>query len=97
MNLELKIENKDWKFTRESHDCDSKGIHYFFKFNNGYGASVIKTHFSYGVEEDLWELAVLKDGHLHYDNPVAQGDVRGYLTDKEVNELLREIESFKEE
>lgn len=47
MNLELKIENKDWKFKRHPHDCDSNGIQYIFKFKNGYGASVIKMRFSY--------------------------------------------------
>ena len=42
----------------------------------------------------MWELAVLKDGEIHYDNPVAGGDVVGYLTDKEVNRLLKRIENF---
>lgn len=97
MNLELKIENKDWKFKRHPHDCDSNGIQYIFEFKNGYGASVIKMRFSYGYAYDLWELAVLKNGKIHYDNTVANGDVRGGLTDEEVNSCLREIESFKEE
>lgn len=96
MNLELKIENPNWKYKREPHDLDPFGIHYVFEFKNGFGASVVKNNWSYGQEQDLWELAVLKNGGLHYDNPVAKGDVRGYLTDKEVNNLLREIEKFKE-
>lgn len=25
---------------------------------------------SNGYEEDLWNLAILKDGDLHYDNPL---------------------------
>lgn len=94
MNLDLKIENPKWKYIRKPHDFDPFGIHYIFSFRNGYQASVIKFSFSYGWEKDLWELAVLKNGKLHYDNPVAKGDVRGYLTDHEVNELLREIEKF---
>lgn len=101
MNYELKIENPNWKYTRKAHSYDNNGIHYIFSFDNGYQASVVKCSVgflggSYGCEQDLWELAVLKNGELHYDNPVAKGDVRGYLTDKDVNKLLREIEQFKD-
>ena len=96
MNLELKIENNNWKYVRKQHEVFF-GIHYIFEFANGFGASVIKNAYSYGGRDDLWELAVLKNGQLHYDNEVAQGDVRGFLTDEEVNELLRQIENFKGE
>lgn len=100
MNLFLKIENPKWKYNRKPHDLDPFGIHYIFSFDNGYQASVVKFSFgflggSYGWKNDLWELAVLKNGKVHYDNSVANGDVRGNLTDHEVNELLREIEKFK--
>ena len=93
MNYKLKIENPKWKYEKIERNG---GVQYRFTFNNGYGASVVKFWGTYGYEEDLWELAVLKDGRLHYDNSVANGDVVGDLTDKEVNELLRKIESFKE-
>ena len=92
MNLELKIENPKWKYEREER---AGGVQYIFTFENGYGASVVKFYGTYGFGRDLWELAVLKNGRLHYDNPVADGDVKGYLTDEKVNNLLREIESFK--
>lgn len=95
MNLFLKLENGNWKFERKEHELG--GIQYIFSFENGFQASVIKSRFSYGRDRDLWELAVLKDGKLHYDNPVANGDVIGFLTDKEVNKLLKEIEKLKEE
>ena len=102
MNLFLKIENPKWKYVRKPHNLDPFGIHYIFSFDNGYQASVVKFYndlgffgSSYGAEYDLWELAVLKDGKVHYDNSVANGDVRGNLTDNEVNDLLREIEKFK--
>ena len=94
MNLELKIENPKWKYEEiKRNDV----LQYRFTFSNGYGASVVKFWGTYGYEEDLWELAVLKDGRLHYDNPVADGDVVGHLADKEVNNLLRKIENFKRE
>lgn len=92
MNLELQIENPSWKYERKEREM---GVQYIFTFENGYGASVVKFYGTYGFGGDLWELAVLKNGRLHYDNPVADGDVKGYLTDEKVNNLLREIEHFK--
>ena len=70
------------------------GIQYIFKFENGYGASVVKHFGSYGHDKGLWELAVLKfDGdewHLCYDTEITD-DVIRYLTDEEVRELLGDI------
>lgn len=91
MNLELKIENPNWEYERKAR---VGGVQYIFTFENGYGASIVKFLGTYGYEEDLWELAVLKNGSLHYDNAVANGDVVGNITDKEVNNLLRKIENF---
>ena len=74
------------------------GIHYVFKFENHYGASVIKHDFSYGHDDDLWELAVIKfdDGNkwdLCYDTSVTS-DVIGWLTDDSVLNLLQEIKEL---
>jgi hypothetical protein len=63
-------------------------------FDNGYGASVVSHTFSYGGKDGLYELAVLKNGDIHYDNPVAMGDVRGYLTEDVVTELLLQIQKL---
>lgn len=64
-------------------------------FANGWGVSIIG--FGYGADEGLLELAVLKDGRLHYANPISMGDVRGWLTDKEVRELTSEVASWSED
>lgn len=69
------------------------GIQYKASFPNGYGASIVKHSFSYGGNSGLWELAVLKDGMLCYDTPITD-DVLGYLSEKEVNELLDKIEAL---
>jgi hypothetical protein len=63
-------------------------------FDNGYGASVVSHTFSYGGKSGLYELAVLKDDELHYDNPIAEGDVRGFLTEDAVTELLTQIQKL---
>jgi hypothetical protein len=72
---------------------DGMGIQCRTMFENGFGVSVIRQKYSYGGADGLYELAVLDtDGELHYDNPVANGDVHGYLTEDDVTKLLKEIQ-----
>ena len=74
---------------------ENEGIAYRIYFPNGYGASVIKNFGSYGYEKDLWELALLSDRDgtgkwsLEYTELV-MGDVLGYLSDRQVNRILKE-------
>jgi hypothetical protein len=71
------------------------GVQSVVQFDNGYGASIVRHNFSYGGREGLYELAVLdEDGNIHYDNPVANGDVRGHLTPENVTELLKQIQEL---
>ena len=63
-------------------------------FENGYGASVVRHEYSYGGKDGLYELAVLNtDGELAYDTPITN-DVLGYLTDKDVTEVLIKIQQL---
>jgi len=71
----------------------SDGVHAIVTFDNGYGASVVKTNMSYGGKEGLYELAVLFDGLISYDTPITD-DVIGFLTEDEVTELLQKIEAL---
>ena len=67
------------------------GYQLVYKFDNGYGASVVKHNFSYGGKKGLYELAVLdKDGGLCYDTPITE-DVIGHLTMGAVDKILVEI------
>lgn len=99
----------------EVNDGDYNGFEMFgdsfnhrFYFKNGYGASVIKHYGSYGYEQDLFELAVMKfhsedeEGYgiggewdLCYDTPITD-NVIGYLTNDEVLDLLEKINNLKE-
>lgn len=63
-------------------------------FPNGYGASVIMGPSSYGGDQLLYELGVLKDGRLCYDTPIAD-NVIGYLTPDMVTELLQKIQGLE--
>ena len=74
------------------------GVQKIYKFDNGYGASVVRHLFSYGGGQGLWEMALLRfddiSWHITYREDFADGDVAGYLSDKEVLELLEWIKSL---
>lgn len=63
-------------------------IRFVFEFENGYSASVID--YGFGREAGLFELAVMKGGHLCYDTSITP-DVIGYLDVYKVNRLLDRI------
>ena len=63
-------------------------------FDNGYGVSVVRSCYSYGGEDGLWELAVLNsDGSLSYDTSVTS-DVEGWLTPGKVTELMEQVQTL---
>lgn len=68
-------------------------VHYYFTFENGYGASIVEftdRMFSGGQQ---YELAVLKDGNIVYDTSITYDVERG--DDREMHRLLCEIEQLK--
>lgn len=71
-----------------------EGVQAVMDFDNGWSISVVQTSSSYGGTQGLFELAVFKNGQIHYDNPVADGDVLGYLTDKQVTEAMKGVQEF---
>jgi len=90
---------KDLKF--EPHPIAMEGElgagskHAIMNFKNGYGVSVIIGNLFYSNGVDTYELAVLKDGEIDYDNPVANGDVRGHLKKDELMKLINKVKNFK--
>jgi len=63
------------------------------KFDNGYEVSVVKSPHSYGGDKGLYELAIFKDDEICYDTPITN-DVLGYLSDKDVTEVLIKIQQL---
>jgi phosphoglucomutase len=64
------------------------------QFENGYGASIVQSTFTYGGEDGLYELAVFgKDGQITYETPITD-DVIGHLTEDGVSEVLIQIQSL---
>lgn len=80
-------------------DSDYKafGRQKIYKFPNGYGASVVKTKWSYGSKKGLWKLAVITfddcSWNLCYDTIVAD-DVIENLKWEEVEEYLEKIKNL---
>lgn len=70
------------------------GVQVVIRFPNGYGASIIETPWSYGVE-----LAVLtfedgsNDYDLTYDTPITD-DVMGWLDRDKLTDLLTQIKAL---
>lgn len=76
------------------------GEQHVYRFGNGYGASVIRTRYSYGSDDGLYELAVTKykgddafDFELCYDTEITN-DVIGHLAESDVDALLEKIEAL---
>ncbi len=73
---------------------------YLYVYENGYGASVVRSEMSYGSEKGLWELAVIKDFDnsgpsfiIDYDNSIAHKPI-GYLSEEDVEKLLDRIKAL---
>lgn len=66
-------------------------------FPNGYGISVINSHWSYGGNDELYECAVLEgnsdDYYITYDTPITN-DVIGYCTEEDVSNIMKQIQEL---
>lgn len=75
----------------------SGGIQKLYKFDNNYGASVVKHAHSYGGTSGKWEIAVIifdgDDWDITYHTPITN-DVIGYLSDEGVEDILRQIKAL---
>lgn len=77
---------------------DSEELQYIFKFENGYGASIIKNIMSYGHAQDLFELAVIEfidefTWKICCSTDITD-DVLGYLENDDVLDLLERIKNL---
>lgn len=82
------------------HNNWADGVRAVIFFDNGFGASVIRSEHSYGGEDGLYELAVIKgnweDWSICYDTDVTD-DVLGYLSESDVSNLLQKIEELSDD
>ena len=82
------------------HPADNNGVQKLYRFDNGYGASVVRFQYSYGADEVLYELAVIKftgegigEFDLNYETDITD-DVVGHLTEDDVDDYLQRIEAL---
>lgn len=107
VNLSLDCQEFDEYLIDTYEDCimGYSGIHYIFRFNNGFGASVIKCFGSHGYEQDLWELGIIlfeeenkkatDEYVLWYPYTILKGnDVLGCLNDSQIIEVLKKIKNL---
>jgi len=73
------------------------GIQKLYRFDNGYGLSVVKHEYSYGGNEGLWEVAPLLFNSNNIDDwrmcgkafgLIDSDDVEGWLTEEKVEEWV---------
>jgi hypothetical protein len=70
--------------------------HKIYRFDNGYGASVVSGPHTYGGKDGLFEVAVLdKNGGLCYNTPITN-DVVGWLDFSGVADVLNKIKSLNQ-
>lgn len=60
--------------------------------DNGYGISVVNGPRFY-CNKDSFEVAILKDEQITYNTPLTN-DVLGYQTPEDINNILKELESY---
>ena len=96
LNLTKILRNIDFYDSTEIRDRGR--IQYVIRFENGYGASIIRDRkISYGYKKGFWELAVIKfssenNYEIVYDTPLID-DVL-VLKKDELEEVLQEISSL---
>jgi len=82
---------KDLEFVK--HPNHIEGVQARITFDNGYGASVVKSPYTYGGDKGLYELAIFKDGEITYATPITN-DVMGYLRPEDVTDVMTKIQQL---
>ena len=86
----------EFKFTPIETKTVHGGIQHVFKFDKGYGASVIRHEGSYGYQSGLWEIAPWDSDQLFIGEHLLDwyDDVKGHLPWDEVEEILERIKTL---
>ena len=72
---------------------DDFGITSRTQFDNGYEVSVVKSEYTYGGKDGLYELAIFKDGEITYATPITD-DVIGYLRPEDVTDVMAKVQQL---
>lgn len=73
------------------------GVQAVHVFPNGYGVSVVRFPGSYGFQDDLYEIAIIKGTNesyeICYDTPITD-DVLGHQDEQDINNILEEVQAL---
>lgn len=108
--MKLKLNYKGFELYCVDCDAGLDSVQYIFRFENDYGASVLKGHGTYGYDDDKWELALLQfrsynaddyllapfQGLLESSPNMLNDSVIGYLSDAEVRKYLKLIQDMNQ-
>lgn len=87
----------DLEFKKHPALYGEDSVHALVFFPNGYGISVVQFPGSYGYEDGLYEVAVLKgtqdDYELCYDTPITD-DILGHRDEIDIDNILEEVEAL---
>lgn len=87
----------DLKFKEHPNVPGEKSIHALQFFPNGYGVSVVRFPGSYGYENGLYEVAILRgteDNYdLCYDTPITD-DILGHREEEDIENIIQEVQSL---
>jgi hypothetical protein len=59
--------------------------------DNGYTASIVKFPGSHGFRDGLYEMAIIKDGVIDFNNEFTPVDVLGHLTTEDVENFIEQM------
>ena len=70
-----------------------KGIQAVFKFGDAYELSIVKNDMSYGHRNDLYEIAVFKDGEQTIMPGITEDHdtIKGFLTEDNVMGIIKKM------
>ena len=73
---------------------EEDGVQAKHMFPNGYGVSVVRFPGSYGFQDDLYEVAIIKgtldEFEICYDTPIAD-DVLGHRDEQDIENIMEEV------
>lgn len=81
------------------HKCGN-GIQRIYTFASGIKLSAVKTDFSYGGKDNLWEIAVFDADRNFMTQEIwtdLDDDVIGYVTDEQLRDYLNDVEMHQAE
>ena len=81
---------------QEPHPFHKGGIQRTYQFEN-YKLSAIKTEFSYGGKDGLWEIAVIDKTDAFVTRDIwcdLDDDVMGFVTDSELEQYLEDVRLY---